>query len=118
MRMRCFLLGGHSHSEFVISACRMREDKRVRVRMSPIDGSRMQVGEQEDMSKKVFIYERTWSMLLLSTENECRLSPAVSDTRIMQMSYRTEAYRISITSSRNSADRNVAVALTCTLLCY
>ena len=36
----------------------------------------------------------------------------------MQMSYRTEAYRISITSSRNSADRNVAVALTCTLLCY
>lgn len=36
----------------------------------------------------------------------------------MQMSYRTEAYRISITMSRNSADRNVAVALTCTLLCY
>ena len=29
----------------------------------------------------------------------------------MQISYRTEAYRISITSSRNSADRNVAVAL-------
>lgn len=38
--------------------------------------------------------------------------------KYMQMSYRTEAYRISITMSRNSADRNVAVALTCTLLCY
>ncbi len=36
----------------------------------------------------------------------------------MPISYRTEAYRISITSSRDSADCNGAVALTCTLLCY
>ena len=46
------------------------------------------------------------------------LSSNTRGQRWMQMSYRTEAYRISITSSRNSADRNVAVALTCTLLCY
>ena len=40
MRKRCFLLRGHSHSEFVISACRMREGK----------------GEGEDVSDRWVAY--------------------------------------------------------------